>query len=117
MLLLRRAARPASSVRLWRPQGMMCEAAHTMRVPQGTRGAVCTSTRRLNEASPKLSMTIDEHSFHLPGRSLGVLVGRVSPFDNVRAQRHAGPSVDGAGRASTVPVAAVARAPPPAAPP
>ena len=31
-----------------------------MRVPQGTRGAVCTSTRRLNEASPKLSMTVDE---------------------------------------------------------
>ena len=48
------------ALRLRRHQGMMCEAAHTMRVPQGTRGAVCTSTQRLNEASPKLSMTVDE---------------------------------------------------------
>ena len=48
------------ALRLWRPQDMMCEAAHTMRVLQGTRGAVCTSTRRLNEASPKVSMTVEE---------------------------------------------------------
>ena len=48
------------ALRLWRRQDMMCEAAHTMRVPQGTRGAVCTSTRRLHEASPKVSMTVEE---------------------------------------------------------
>ena len=59
VLLLRRAARPASSAAL-ASSGIMCEAAHTTRVPQGTRGAVCTSPRRLNEASPKLSMTVGE---------------------------------------------------------
>ena len=59
VLLLRRAARPASTAAL-ASSGIMCEAAHTTRVPQGTRGAVCTSPRRLNEASPKLSMTVGE---------------------------------------------------------
>ena len=48
------------ALRLRRHQGMMCEAAHTMRVPQGTRGAVCTSTQRLHEALPKVSMTVEE---------------------------------------------------------
>ena len=49
------------ALRLWRTQCMMCEAAHTMRVvPRGTRGTVRTSPRRLNEASPKLSMTVGE---------------------------------------------------------
>ena len=52
-----------------------------MRVQQGTRGAVRTSDSSetcLNEASPMLSMTVTSR-FHLPGRSLGVLVGGYSP--------------------------------------
>ena len=73
--------------------------------------ALCPRARRRSELALKTS-----HLTH------------TCRLDHVRAQRHAGPSVDGAvgaGRASTVPVAAVAcaarqgraRAPPPAAPP
>ena len=39
---------------------MVCEAARTMRMPQGTRVAAHTSPWRSNESSPKLNMTVDE---------------------------------------------------------
>ena len=39
---------------------MMCEAVHTMRVPRGTRGPARTSPWRSNEASPMLTMMVDE---------------------------------------------------------
>ena len=48
------------ALRLWRTQGMVCEAACTMRKPQGTRGAAHTFLLRSNESSPKLNMTVDE---------------------------------------------------------
>ena len=38
----------------------MREAAHTMRVPRGTRGPARTSPCRSNEASPTLTMMVDE---------------------------------------------------------
>ena len=43
-----------------RSNGMMCEAAHTMCVPRGTRGPARTSPCRSNEASPTLTMMVDE---------------------------------------------------------
>ena len=54
------ARRDRLALRLWRTQGSMCEAARTMRMPQGSRGAARTSPRRSSEASPKLNMTVDE---------------------------------------------------------
>ena len=54
------ARRDRLALRLWRTQGMVCEAARTMRMPQGTRGAAHTSPRRSSESSPKLNMTVDE---------------------------------------------------------
>ena len=46
--------------RRWRPNGMMREEAHTMRVPRGTRGPARTSSCHSNEASPTLTMMVDE---------------------------------------------------------
>ena len=54
------ARRDRLALRLWRTQGMVCEAARTMRMPQGTRGTAHTSPLRSNESSPKLNMTVDE---------------------------------------------------------
>ena len=54
------ARRNRLALRLSRTQGMVCEAARTMRMPWGTRVAAHTSRRRSNEASPKLNMTVDE---------------------------------------------------------
>ena len=54
------ARRVRLALRLWRTQGMVCEAARTMRMPQGTRVAAHTSPLRSNESSPKLNMTVDE---------------------------------------------------------
>ena len=49
-----------------RPICTMCEAAHTMRVPRGTRGPARTSPWRSKEALPTLTMTVDEQ--HPPAR-------------------------------------------------
>ena len=46
--------------RRWRPDGIVCEAAHTMRVPRGTRGPARTSPWRSKEALPTLTMMVDE---------------------------------------------------------
>ena len=54
------ARRDRLALRLWRTRGMVCEAARTMRMPQGTRVAAHTSPWRSNESSPKLNMTVDE---------------------------------------------------------
>ena len=54
------ARRDRLALWLWRTHGMVCEAARTMRMPQGTREAAHTSPWRSNESSPKLSMTVDE---------------------------------------------------------
>ena len=60
MLLRRRAARPAGSAALADSVHDVRGSTHDARVPRGTRGTVRTSPRRLNEASPKLSMTVGE---------------------------------------------------------
>ena len=54
------ARRDRLALWLWRTHGMVCEAARTMRMPQGTRVAAHTSPWRSNESSPKLNMTVDE---------------------------------------------------------
>ena len=60
VLLRRRAARPAGSAALADSVHDVRGSTHDARVPRGTRGTVRTSPRRLNEASPKLSMTVGE---------------------------------------------------------
>ena len=54
------ARRDRLALRTCRTRGMVCDAARTMRMPQGTRGSARTSPRRSSEASPKLNMTVDE---------------------------------------------------------
>ena len=62
---------------------MMSEAAHTMRVPRGTRGPACTSPCRLNEASPTLTMMDSEEL--PPARMVTGGAGSASPWENVEA--------------------------------
>ena len=102
---------PSPTLRLVAPRGHRSKRNGDIAFSLLSEAALCPARWRASSCRPKLGGALRRpHTRRL---------------DHMRAQRHAGPSVDGAGRASTVPVAALAcavrqgraRAPPPAAPP
>jgi hypothetical protein len=107
---------PSPTLRLVAPRGHRSKRNGDIAFSLLSEAALCPARWRASSCRPKL------------GGALRAKTSQLTPagrrLDHVRAQRHAGPSVDGAGRASTVPVAALAcavrqgraRAPPPAAP-